>query len=115
MAAETEAKKPKVRPIQKKDRVHTLNEDVVWALETDLARYRETLEYRTGPLTDKEHARLIKTAEQLRKMRLADAQIAKEHSTAELDDSVVDEEFEQRCQNLGLDPAKVLEAFGLER
>ena len=103
----------KVRPIQKKSRIHALNEDVVWAIETDLHRFRQTIENRPGPLTDKEHARLIKTAEQLRKLRVTDADIEKQHSASDLDQFELDAEFDQRCATLGLDPAKVLEAFGL--
>ena len=113
VAAETETKQ-KVRPIQKHDRVHTLNEDVLWVLETDLHRYRQTLQNRTGPLTDKEHQRLIKTAEQLRKMRRTEADIARANATSELDDLELDEEFESRCAALGLDADAVLEALGLK-
>lgn len=110
---ENQPEAKKVRPIQKKSRIHALNEDAVWAIEIDLHRFRQTLETRQGPLTDKEHARLMKTVEQLRKLRVTDADIEKQHSTSEMDEFELDDEFEERCKARGLDSKLVLEAFGL--
>lgn len=104
----------KVRPVQRKPRLKALNDDAVWAIEVDLHRFRTTLEQRQGPLTDKEHSRLLKTIEQLRKLRATDADIEKQHSAASMEEFELDSEFEERCVEQGLDPAKVLTVFGLE-
>lgn len=106
-------KKRKVEVQKRKPRFQALNDDMIWIAETDIARLKRTMEQRDTPLTDKEHSRFIRTAEQLRKLRLTDAELNKMHDPNSMAPELVDEEFDQRCEDLGLDPALVLKAFGL--
>ena len=104
----------KVRPVTKRPRFQALNDDMVWIAQEEIRRMKEVMHMRDGPLTDKEHARFIKTSEQLRKLRQTDAELNKANATGDMDDLDLDEEFFERCKDLDLDPDKVLEAFGLK-
>ena len=110
-AEETEAKK--AQPVKKKPRFQALNDDMIWIAEEDIRRTKKTMQGRDGPMTDREHARFIKTAEQLRKLRLTDAELNKIQDTGDLEMPELDDEFNDRCRERGLDPQAVLEVFGL--
>lgn len=86
---------------------------MIWIAEQDIARTKKSLKEREGPLTDKEHARFIKTAEQLRKLRLTDSELNKMHDPATMAPQDLDDEFDERCEALGLDPRLVERALGL--
>lgn len=96
-----------------KPRFQALNDDMIWIAEQDIARLKKTLKERLAPLTDKEHARFIKTAEQLRKLRLTDSELNKMHDPASMATEDLDDEFDERCLALGLDPRLVERAIGL--
>jgi len=109
--ANDEPSRRKVVVHKRKPRFQALNDDMMWIAEEDIARTKKILKERDGILTDKEHARFIKTAEQLRKLRLTDAELNKMHDPAALDDEPLDEEFEELCVEHGLDPDAVRKVF----
>lgn len=86
---------------------------MIWIAETDIARTKKALLERDAPLTDREHARFIKTAEQLRKLRLTDSELNKMHDPASMAPEELDDEFDERCEALGLDPRLVERALGI--
>lgn len=98
---------------RKVPRFQALNDDMIWIAETDIARTKKALLERDSPLTDKEHSRFIKTAEQLRKLRLTDSELNKMHDPASMAPEDLDDEFDERCLALGLDPRLVERAIGL--
>jgi hypothetical protein len=87
---------------------------MIFIAEQDIARLKQKLvENPNVPLTDKEHARFIKTSEQLRKLRLTDSELNKMHDPASMKSEELDAEFDERCRALGLDPRLVERALGL--
>jgi hypothetical protein len=98
---------------RKKPRFQALNDDMIWIAEQDIHRMKRELELSGRPLSPADHTRFIKTSEQLRKLRLTDAELNKMQDPGKLDDALIDEEFEERCEALGLDPNAVREALGL--
>ncbi len=96
-----------------KPRFQALNDDMIWIAEAEISRLKKALKERDTPLTDREHSRFIKTSEQLRKLRLTDSELNKMHDPARMDDSLLDEEFDQRCADVGLDPRLVEKVLGL--
>jgi len=113
VASDPPAKRKQVTIAKKPPRFQALNEDAIWIIETDIARTRKALETREGPLTDKEHSRMMKSVEQMRKLRLTDAELNKMQDPDNLDDAALSEEFEERCKLHGLDPDAVRKVFGL--
>ena len=99
--------------VAKRPRFQALNDDMMWIAEEDIRRTKQTMKARQGPLNDKEHARFIKTAEALRKLRLTDAELNKMNAPSDMDVGELDAEFEERCRERGLDPVKVAEVFGV--
>jgi len=111
--AECDPATTKALPVKKQPRFQALNDDMIWIATEDIRRMKLVLETRQGPLNDKEHGRFIKTAEQLRKLRLTDAELNKMNDVGDADIGTLDDEFEERCRAAGLDPAKVAEVFGV--
>jgi len=111
---DSDVKRKKVVATQrKKPRFQALNDDMIWIAEQDIARTKKALKERDAPLTDREHSRFIKTAEQLRKLRLTDSELNKMHDPATMAPQDLDDEFDERCEALGLDPRLVERALGL--
>lgn len=111
---DSEVKRKRVVATKRKvPRFQALNDDMIWIAETDIARTKKALLERDSPLTDKEHSRFIKTAEQLRKLRLTDSELNKMHDPASMAPEDLDDEFDERCLALGLDPRLVERAIGL--
>lgn len=94
-------------------RFQALNDDMIWVAEQDIARLKKSLKQHDRPMTDKEHSRFIKTSEQLRKLRLTDSELNKMHDPATMDPAELGDEFDERCEALGLDPRLVERALGL--
>ena len=110
--ATPEAPEP-AKVVRRRPRFQALNEDMIWIAEQDIARMKSIMQRSTVPMTDKEHARFIKTAEQLRKLRLTDAELNKMQDPGAFDDTELDAEFNERCETAGLDADKVREVLGL--
>ena len=111
---DSDVKRKKVVATKRKQpRFQALNDDMIWIAEQDIARLKKTLQSRDEPLSDREHSRFIKTAEQLRKLRLTDSELNKRHDPAAMLTEELDDEFDTRCEALGLDPRLVERALGL--
>lgn len=113
---DSDVKRKKVVATKRKPaRFQALNDDMIWIAEQDIARLKKSLKSRgdDSPMTDKEHSRFIKTSEQLRKLRLTDSELNKMHDPASMAPEDLDEEFDERCEALGLDPRLVERALGL--
>lgn len=113
VASNVDARK-QVRLKPRKPQYQQLSEDAIWLLEMDLKRTRRSFEENGGMLTDKQHHRLIKGAEQVRKLRATEAELSKLSDPSQLDDDTLLAEFNERCEAAGLDPAKVRQVLGLE-
>lgn len=111
---DSDVKRKKVVATKRKQpRFQALNDDMIWIAEQDIARLKKSLKGNDRPMTDKEHSRFIKTTEQLRKLRLTDSELNKMHDPASMSPEDLDEEFDERCIALGLDPRLVERAIGL--
>jgi hypothetical protein len=111
---DSDVKRKKVVATKRKQpRFQALNDDMIWIAEQDISRTKKALLERDAPLTDREHSRFIKTAEQLRKLRLTDSELNKMHDPASMATDDLDDEFDERCEALGLDPRLVERAIGL--